>query len=106
MLKKRIQHGTEIEILKVCNLGLKGKICTSASSAMLTLPFEKNAQLRDDYLKLKRTWKQESGKRAVLMWLFMKPIENSNVRDWSCTRRINGQIRLKEKRSTYLENWK
>ena len=38
--------------------------------------------------------------------LSMKPIENFNLRDWSCTRRINGQIRLKENRWIYAENWK
>ena len=37
---------------------------------------------------------------------FMKPIENSNVKDWSCTKRINGLIRLKERRLICAENWK
>ena len=32
----------------------------------------KSTSCRDDYLKLKRTWKQESGKREVVMWPFMK----------------------------------
>ena len=38
----------------------KGEICMS-TSRKLTWLFGKNAQLRDDYLKLKRIWKQESG---------------------------------------------
>ena len=63
MLKKRIQKGKEIEILKGCELGLKGKICMSASSRKPTWLFEKNVHLRDEYLKLKRAWKQENGKR-------------------------------------------
>ena len=33
----------------------------------------------------------------------MKPIENSNLRDWSFIRRINGQTSLKERRLTYDE---
>ena len=85
MLKKRIQKGKEIEILNVCEICLKGKICVSTSSRKLTWLFEKSAQLRDDYLKLKRTWKQESGKRKALIWLFMKPIENKdriNLSGW------------------------
>ena len=36
----------------------------------------------------------------------MKPIENSNLKDWSCIRRISGQIRLEEKRLIYVEKWK
>ena len=36
----------------------------------------------------------------------IKPIENSNCRDWSFIRRINGQIRLKEKRLIDLATWK
>ena len=32
--------------------------------------FEKNAQLTDDYLKLKRTWKQESGTRSFDMAVY------------------------------------
>ena len=35
----------------------------------------------------------------------MKPIENSTLKDWSCTKRINGLIRLKERRLIYAENW-
>ena len=34
----------------------------------------------------------------------MKPVENSNLWDWSCIRRTNGQIRLKEKRSICVES--
>ena len=37
---------------------------------------------------------------------FVKPMENSNLKDWNCTKRMGGQIRLKEKRSIYAENWK
>ena len=48
-----------------------------------------------------RNWEQR-----ILIWPFMKPIEASNLRDWSCIRQINGQIRLKVKRLIYVENWK
>ena len=34
----------------------------------------------------------------MLILLSVKSIENSNLRDWSCIKRINGQIRLKERR--------
>ena len=39
-------------------------------------------------------WEQGNSDMA----LFMKPIENSNLKDWSCTRRISGQIRLKREK--------
>ena len=58
MLKKRIQKGKEIEILKVCEPCLKEKICMSTSSTKLTWLFDKNAQLGDDDLKMLRTWKR------------------------------------------------
>ena len=72
MLKKRIQKGKEIEILKVCEPCLEEKICVSTSSRKLTWLFDKIAQLEDDYLKLKRTWKQERKreKRSSDMALF------------------------------------
>ena len=60
----------------------------------------------DDYLRLKQTWASEVGNKAFLVLLFMRPIENSNLKDWNCTRRTNGQIRLQEKRSICAENWK
>ena len=72
----------------------------------LTWLFDINAQFRDDCLELKRTWKQESGKRVVLIWLFMKPIENLSLKDWCCIKLINGLIRLREKGALYVENWK
>ena len=34
----------------------------------------------------------------MLILLSVKSIENSNLRDWSFIKRINGQIRLKERR--------
>ena len=64
----------------------------STSSRKLTWLFDRNVQLRDDYLELKRTWKQDNGKREVLIWLLMKPID--------------GLIRLREKGSVYLESSK
>ena len=58
---------------------LEEKICVSTSSRKLTWLFDKIAQLEDVYLKLKRTWKQEKWKREVLIWLFLKPIENLSL---------------------------
>ena len=40
----------------------------------------------------------------MLILLFMKRIENLNLRDWSIRRRLNGTIRLKEKRSVYARS--
>ena len=33
------------------------------------------------------------GNREALIWLFMKPIENLSLKDWSCIKLINGLIR-------------
>ena len=47
-----------------------------------------------------------SGKREVLIWLFMQPIEKVSLKDWCCIKLINGLIRLREKGSVYVENSK
>ena len=47
-----------------------------------------------------RNWEQRNSDIAF----FLKPIENSNLKDWSCIRRINGHIRCKEKRLIFVEN--
>ena len=47
----------------MCELCLDVNIGMFTLSRKLTWLFEKNAQLRDDYLKLKRTWKQEIWER-------------------------------------------
>ena len=49
----------------------------------------------------RRNWVKE-----VLIWFFKKPTENSNLKDWSRTTRINGLVRLNERRSKKnVENW-
>ena len=49
---------------------------------------------------------KEIENKDVLTLPLMKPIENSHLKDWNCVRRINGQIRLKEKRLIFVEGWK
>ena len=62
----------------------------STLSSKLIWMFKENAQLREDYLK------------EILILPCMKPIENSNLKDWSCIRRIHGQITLKERKDEKL----
>ena len=50
------------------------------------------------YLKLRQKWTEEIVNREKLILPSLKPIENSNLKGWSFVRRINGQIRLREKR--------
>ena len=68
--------------------------------------FKENAQLRKDYLRLRSKWTKQTGNEERPMLLSVKPIENSDLRDWSFIRQINGKIRLKEKRLFYVENCK
>ena len=49
---------------------------------------------------------EEIGNKEMLILPSTKPIEHSNLKDWSSIRRLNGPIRLKEKRVIYLKNWK
>ena len=57
-----------------------------------------DAQLREDYLRLKKTWAKEIGNKEIRRLPSMKSIENSNLNDYSFFRRMNGFFRLKEKR--------
>ena len=75
-------------------------------SRKLNWLFKEKSQLREDYLRLKQKWTKEIRNKETRILPSMKPIENSNLRDWSCIRRINGQIRLKDKTLNYVENWK
>ena len=86
----------------------KGKIFMSTLSRKLNGLFKENAKLRKRLSEAEaQIWQKEIGNKDVLILLSMQPIENSNLKDWSCIRRINGQvkIRLKEKRFIYVENW-
>ena len=85
MLEKRVQKGKEIEILK----------------SVQTL-----SERKDVHDNLEQKWKQESGKRDVLIWLFMKPTENLSLKDWSCIKLINGLIRSERKDEFMWKNWK
>ena len=65
---------------------LKGKIYMSTSSRKVKWLPEEDAQLRDDYLRLQQTnWERRNYDMAL---------ENSKLKDWNCTKRISGQIRL------------
>ena len=56
--------------------------------------FKVNVQLREEYLRLRLKWTGEIGNKEVLILLSVKLIENLNLRDWSSTRRLNGQIKI------------
>ena len=67
--------------------------------------FKENAQLRKGHLRLRQKWTKEIGNKEMLILLFVKPIDNSNLKDWSGTKQIGGLIRLKERRLIYAETW-
>ena len=46
---------------------------------------------------------EEFGKQDILSLPYLKTIDNSNLKDWSCIRRINGQIRLKEEKDQIMK---
>ena len=62
-------------------------------------------QLRKDYLKLKPIWRLEDGSRDVQEKIFVRLIENSNLKDCN-VKRIIELIRRKERRFFCVENWK
>ena len=85
----------------------KGKIFMSTLSRKLNGLFKENAKLRKRLSEAEaQIGQKETGNKDVLTLPSMKPIENSHLKHWNCVRRINGQIRLKEKRLVYVEGWK
>ena len=79
----------------------------STLSRKLNGLFKENAKLRQRLSEAEaQIGQKEIENKDVLTLPSMKPIENSHLKDWNCVRRINGQIRLKEKRLVYVEGWK
>ena len=97
VLKGLCREEKEIKIWKVCKVCPKGKIFMSTLSRKLNWLFKENAKLR------KRLSEAEAqiGQKEI-----ENKDENSHLKDWNCVRRINGQIRLKEKRLIFVEGWK
>ena len=91
VLKGLCREEKEIEIWKVRKLCLKSENYMSTWNRKLNWLFKENAQLRDDYLRLKQTRTQEIGNKEILILPFMKSIEKPNLQDWSCTKRSNAQ---------------
>ena len=67
--------------------------------------FKESVQLRKDDLRLRLKLTEEVGKEEILIFLLMKPIDNMNHKDWSPMMRINGLIRLNEKK-IFWNNYK
>ena len=79
-----------------------GKISKLTWSGKPNLEFEEDMQLRKDHLKL---ISDTEIRRKDQKWPCAKFIENSNLKDWNYTKRINRLISLKERRSACVENW-
>ena len=93
------------EVRKLC---LSGEFYMSTWSRKLSWLFKEKIQLRQDHVRLKPISRSETGNKEIQILPFMKPIENSNLKGWSCIRRINDQIKLKEKRlcgELEMRNW-
>ena len=91
-----VRGGKGIEISKVCSerRNLHAYLEKEAERAFQG----RKCSSDKDYLRLGQKWTEEIENKEMLTLLSVKPIENSNLKDWSCIRRSDGQIRLKEKR--------
>ena len=61
--------------------------------------------------KIIRSWGRRRSfehweKREIRILIFTRPITSSSPNDYSCNRRVNGLIRLKETKAACMENWK
>ena len=95
MLQGLCRKEKETEIWKVRKLCPKGEMSTPTWSGKLNCLFKENAKLRKDYLRLRQKWTQEIGNEEMLILPSTKPIENSNLKDWSCIRRADQAQREK-----------
>ena len=62
-------------------------------------------EAQKNYQKLKLMWKLEGGSKEVQKLLYMSPIENLKLKDYSFFRRIYGTM-LEAKELVCVENWK
>ena len=62
-------------------------------------------EAQKNYQRLKLMWKLEGGSKEVQKLLYMNPIENLKLKDYSIFRRIYGTM-LKAKELVCVENWK
>ena len=62
-------------------------------------------EAQKNYQRLKLMWKLEGGSKEVQKLLYMNPIENLKLKDYSFFRRIYGTM-LKAKELVCVENWK
>ena len=62
-------------------------------------------EAQKNYQRLKLMWKLEGGSKEVQKLLYMNPIENLKLKDYSFFRRIHGTM-LKAKELVCVENWK
>ena len=62
-------------------------------------------EAQKNYQRLKLMWKLEGGSKEVQKLLYMNPMENLKLKDYSFFRRIYGTM-LKAKELVCVENWK
>ena len=62
-------------------------------------------EAQENYQRLKLMWKLEGGSKEVQKLLYMNPIENLKLKDYSFFRRIYGTM-LEAKELVCVENWK
>ena len=71
----------------------------------LSHQFKEENEAQKNYQRLKLMWKLEGGSKEVQKLLYMNPIENLKLKDYSFFRRIYRTM-LKEKELVCVENWK
>ena len=98
----------KVSRVRMCVILNKKEFCPRGKTFMNNMKrkqnelFKVSVWLREDYLRLRFKWSEEVRKGEILTLLSMKPISSLNHRDWSCIRRINGLIKLKENTVDHL----
>ena len=99
------RKGREIETRTLCSRWKTEKISTTSLNGKLTWPSEEGEQLSRDCMKLRQKLRRDIGKREIMVSLFMRSIRSSNLIDFSYNKQLAGQIRLRETKSAWMENW-
>ena len=89
-------RGREIKIKTLCNRQETGNFPKKILERKSELAVRGKKLVQQNFTKLKQKWRSNIGKREIQMWLFLRSIKTSSLNDFSYSKRIDGQIRLKE----------
>ena len=84
---------------------LREKIPKISLNGKLTRPSEERERLSKNCTKLRLRLRREIGKREILTLLFRRSTKHLNLSDFRYIKQVDGQIKLRETKLAWKENW-